>query len=143
MIKSTWSQKEEFPTGELGGRTQLRRARETESALDSLKKLQDSACLGRHRGTGAWVPLCSRGDSRSHLKCLKWEISGLVFSSFLLKPRGFHELAAFLEHQQTCQDGSSSATGQQGVKHDTVAWLALVAPRDKQASAPLCWGYGE
>lgn len=64
-------------------------------------------------------------------------------SSSLLKPRGFHELAASLEHQQSCQDGSSGATGQQAVRHGRVARLALVAPRGKQASALLCWGYGE
>lgn len=137
-MKSNLSENEEFPTGELVERTQIRRARETESVLGSLRKLQSSACLCRRRGRGPWIPLCSRVGSRSHLKCLKWEVSGLVFPSFLLKPRGFHELTASLEHQEACQDGSSGATGQQGVRHGMVAWLALVAPRDKQALAPLC-----
>lgn len=95
MTESNLSQDEEFPTVELVERTEIKRARETESALDSLRKLQSSPWLGRHRGAGPRVSLPQQsGSSNSHLKCPKWEISAFSpvseqslspDSSFLLK----------------------------------------------------------
>lgn len=45
-------------------------------------------------------------------------------SSFPLKPTGFYELAALLEHHQTCQlqDGSSGAA-EPGSRTSSMAWL--------------------
>lgn len=115
-------------------RTQIKRARETKSALDSLRKFQSSPWLSGHRGPRVPLPQQS-GSSKSHLKCPKWEIaaaspdsdqSSSLESSFLLEPTGFHKLSALSEHQQICQpQGQSSGAAEPGGRTSgTARWHA-------------------
>lgn len=147
--------KRKFPLGNWW-KGHIKRARETESALDSLRRLQSSPCLGRYSGAGPRVPLPQQsGSSKSHLKYPKWETSAFPpdseqslppDSSFLLEPMGFQELTASQVRQR--QGGSRGAaepsSGAGGRTSGVARWHAWLSwhPGDMQASPLLRRGHG-